>query len=243
MVRLTDKLLSLALIKAAEARTDAYCLEDGPSLYLKVFPNGTKVFQFQCELNGQHYIVDIGNYPFTSLSQARQKSKQYLRFIESEKNNLTLFFGDQESLTQILEATEAHLELEKSSAISNSRLYPKSSVALNKLSGIDQKSSPFILKLTLRFLDKTPLDDNNIGRLVSFLFVKFKLAILIFGKVILKIMRALARFFAYMTPIPADRYLHIFLMRVNVLFKYLIAKLIKLIALIYRYLQSKIGFF
>lgn len=243
MVGLTDKLLNLALIKAAEARPDVYCLTDGPSLYLKVFPNGIKVFQFKFELNDRHYIVDLGNYPFTSLSQARQKSKQYLRFIESEKNNLTLFLGNQEDLTQILEATEARLELEKTSAMSNARMYPKSSVSLNKLSGLHQKSSPFILKLILRFLDKKPLDDNNIGRLVAFLFVKFKLALLIFGNVILKILFSVARFVAYMTPIPADRHLHIFLIKVNNLFKYLLAKSIKIIALIYRYLQSKIGFF
>lgn len=240
---LTDKLLNLALIKAAEARPDPYCLKDGPSLYLKVFPNGTKVFQFQCELNDKHYIVDLGNYPFTSLSQARQKSKQYLRFIESEKNNLTLFVGDQEDLTQILKAAEARLELEKSYAIPNARMYPKSSVALNKLSGLHQKSSPFVLKLILRFLDKTPLDDNNIGRLATFLILKFKLALLIFGNVIVKIMFSVARFVVYMTPIPADRHLHIFLIKVNNLFKYLLAKSIKVIALIYRYLQSKIGFF
>jgi len=66
--RLTDK-----AIKSAKARAEAYSVVDGGGLYLCVTPAGGKLWRWSYRFEGKEKLMSFGEYPYISLSDARQK--------------------------------------------------------------------------------------------------------------------------------------------------------------------------
>jgi integrase len=66
--RLTDK-----AIKSAKAKAEAYSVVDGGGLYLCVTPAGGKLWRWSYRFDGKEKLMSFGEYPYISLSDARQK--------------------------------------------------------------------------------------------------------------------------------------------------------------------------
>jgi len=50
-----------------------YCVREGHGFALRVLPSGCMTFQYIFTLDGKRYRLNIGNYPATSLAEAREK--------------------------------------------------------------------------------------------------------------------------------------------------------------------------
>ena len=66
--RLTD-----TEIKKAKAKTNAYSKADGGGLYLWVTSSGGKFWRWSYRFDGKEKLMSLGEYPYISLSDARQK--------------------------------------------------------------------------------------------------------------------------------------------------------------------------
>ncbi|MDR9499744.1 MAG: integrase arm-type DNA-binding domain-containing protein [Hydrogenovibrio sp.] len=63
-------------IKNLKPKPKPYKKADGGGLYVYVSKAGTRTFRFDCSLNGQRFTMTLGQYPETSLSEARRKHEQ-----------------------------------------------------------------------------------------------------------------------------------------------------------------------
>ena len=60
--------------KEAEPREKIYRLNDRHGLYLEVKPSGAKKFRYRFKLGGKESMMALGDYPATSLTEARKKA-------------------------------------------------------------------------------------------------------------------------------------------------------------------------
>ncbi|WP_433966550.1 tyrosine-type recombinase/integrase [Tunturiibacter gelidiferens] len=60
-------------IKNAKAKAEAYSVVDGGGLYLRVTPAGGKLWRWSYRFDGKEKLMSLGEYPYISLSDARQK--------------------------------------------------------------------------------------------------------------------------------------------------------------------------
>lgn len=59
--------------KAAKPRKTPYKLADGFGMYLEVMPHGSKLWRLKFRTHGKESRLSLGNYPETTLSEARDK--------------------------------------------------------------------------------------------------------------------------------------------------------------------------
>ncbi|MGD9687325.1 MAG: tyrosine-type recombinase/integrase [Desulfobacter sp.] len=67
-MKFTDRFLQS--IKTPEKE---YCIREGHGFTLRVLPSGTKTFQYIFTLNGKRHRMNLGQYPATTLADAREK--------------------------------------------------------------------------------------------------------------------------------------------------------------------------
>ena len=60
-------------IQSLKAREKEYCLREGHGFTIRVLPSGVKTFQYIYTLSGKRRRLNLGNYPSTSLAEAREK--------------------------------------------------------------------------------------------------------------------------------------------------------------------------
>jgi hypothetical protein len=65
--------LSELAIKNAKPNQKAYWLKDEHGLYLEIHPTGKKVWKLRYWISGKEGKVKLGEYPLTSLKEARSK--------------------------------------------------------------------------------------------------------------------------------------------------------------------------
>ncbi|MFZ1891492.1 MAG: Arm DNA-binding domain-containing protein, partial [Formosimonas sp.] len=63
--------LTNALIKAAKPTAKFSQLSDGGGLVLHIMPNGSKLWRYRYRFNGKASMLSLGDYPTTSLKDAR----------------------------------------------------------------------------------------------------------------------------------------------------------------------------
>ena len=78
--------LSAAFIKSAQPRDKMYKLSDGANLYLVVFPNGSKRWNYRYRYNGKSSTLSFGVYPDVSLKEAREKRDEVIKQLQENKN-------------------------------------------------------------------------------------------------------------------------------------------------------------
>ncbi|MDR3278897.1 MAG: Arm DNA-binding domain-containing protein [Synergistaceae bacterium] len=83
-------------IKNAKPNTKAYWLKDDHGLYLEIHPTGKKVWKLRYWISGKEGKVKLGEYPLTSLKEARVKRDEARKLVEEgikpspqNKQNLT----------------------------------------------------------------------------------------------------------------------------------------------------------
>ena len=69
-------MLTYAEVKAAKAKEKDYALSDGNGLYLRIWPNGKKVWLFQKKINGKVQKKTLGEFPAMGMSDARTAVKK-----------------------------------------------------------------------------------------------------------------------------------------------------------------------
>lgn len=67
------KLLTVRELEAAKAKPKAYTLRDGGSLFLRVQPNGSKLWWYRYRLGNVPAIYSIGSFPQVTLEVARRQ--------------------------------------------------------------------------------------------------------------------------------------------------------------------------
>ena len=67
-------MLTDAQCRAAKPREGIYRLNDYKGLYLEVKPNGVKAWRYRFKLNGKASWYALGDYPNTTLGEAREKA-------------------------------------------------------------------------------------------------------------------------------------------------------------------------
>ena len=85
MARIT-KPLTFTEVQTAKARPKEYNLADGHGLYLRVKPNGKKLwlFNYTHPFTRKRSNISIGTYPVVTLEQAREIKKQYLVLLNQD---------------------------------------------------------------------------------------------------------------------------------------------------------------
>ena len=84
MAKLSADLLDDLTIKAAKPKEKQYTLRDGNGLFLLIHPNGSKYFQLRTTLHGKSKLIQIGTYPESSLSEAREQSREKRKQVKVE---------------------------------------------------------------------------------------------------------------------------------------------------------------
>lgn len=79
-MKFTEKFI--ASLKAAEKE---YCKREGHGFTIRVLPSGVKTFQYIYTIGGKRRRLNLGNYPHTSLAEAREK---YLAAAQSVANEV-----------------------------------------------------------------------------------------------------------------------------------------------------------
>ncbi|MGC4062230.1 MAG: tyrosine-type recombinase/integrase [Aquabacterium sp.] len=68
--------------RTAKARDRLYRLNDRDGLYLEVKPNGVKAFRYRFKLGGKESMMGLGEYPATTLSEARTKAQAARKLVK-----------------------------------------------------------------------------------------------------------------------------------------------------------------
>lgn len=69
-------MLNQTIIEALAPQAKQYQVPDGDGLFMRVSPAGSKVFYYEFRQSGRKYRGTIGEYPSTTLEQARAKVKE-----------------------------------------------------------------------------------------------------------------------------------------------------------------------
>ncbi len=72
--------------RSAKPRERLYRLNDRDGLYLEVKPNGVKAFRFRFKLGGKESMMALGEYPATTLSEAREKAQLARKLVKEGIN-------------------------------------------------------------------------------------------------------------------------------------------------------------
>lgn len=72
--------------RTAKPRERLYRLNDRDGLYLEVKPNGVKAFRYRFKLGGKESMMGLGEYPVTSLSEAREKAQAARKLVKDGIN-------------------------------------------------------------------------------------------------------------------------------------------------------------
>lgn len=72
--------------RTAKPRDRLYRLNDHSGLYLEVKPTGVKAFRFRFKLDGRESMMALGEYPTTTLSEAREKAQAARKFVKDGIN-------------------------------------------------------------------------------------------------------------------------------------------------------------
>jgi prophage integrase len=75
------KPLSDTTLKNLKPLDKEYTKSDSKGLYIRVFPNGSKVWYFAYKFLRKHKKISLGNYPDLSLSYAREMAQEYRRLL------------------------------------------------------------------------------------------------------------------------------------------------------------------
>lgn len=109
MKKLGIELLSDLAIKSAKKKDKGYTLRDGGGLIVLIHPNGSKYFQLRTTLHGKPKLIQIGNYSYMSLVEARKIASEKKRLIKVEKIDPVL----SEKLNKQKKAKEANTTFKK----------------------------------------------------------------------------------------------------------------------------------
>ena len=109
--------------KEAKPRERIYRLNDRHGLYLEVKPSGAKKFRYRFKLDGKESMMALGDYPATSLTEARKKADAARNLVKEgldpvrQKNSaqtaiaaLRSLSDDEIALVQGYRAEKAHRE-------------------------------------------------------------------------------------------------------------------------------------
>lgn len=72
--------------KKAKAREKLYRISDFKGLYLEVKPNGVKAWRYRFKLDGKESLFALGEYPSTSLAEAREKCEAARKLVKQGTN-------------------------------------------------------------------------------------------------------------------------------------------------------------
>lgn len=72
--------------RTAKPRERLYRLNDRDGLYLEIKPNGVKAFRYRFKLGGKESMMGLGEYPTTSLSEAREKARAARKLVKDGIN-------------------------------------------------------------------------------------------------------------------------------------------------------------
>lgn len=97
-------MLSDVHCRTAKARDRLYRLNDRDGLYLEVKPNGVKAFRFRFKLGGKESMMGLGEYPATTLSEARAKAQAARKLV---KEGVSPVYQKQLDRANTLEAVAA----------------------------------------------------------------------------------------------------------------------------------------
>lgn len=79
-------LLSNFTILKSKPTLKPYTLKDGDGLFLRVEPNGSKLWHFRFYWSGKQKLISFGTYPDTDLKTARQKREEARALIAKNKD-------------------------------------------------------------------------------------------------------------------------------------------------------------
>ncbi len=79
--KLTD-----AKIKNLKPRNKGYKTADGGGLYVFINPKGTKSFRYDFKRNDKYATITFGQYPYTSLAEARERHEEARKQIVQDKD-------------------------------------------------------------------------------------------------------------------------------------------------------------
>lgn len=68
-------MITYAVAKTAKPKEKDYTLTDGNGLYLRIWPNGKKVWLFKKSINGKIHKKTFGDFPDIGISEARLATK------------------------------------------------------------------------------------------------------------------------------------------------------------------------
>lgn len=108
MARIT-KPLTATEINAAKPQLKEYTLRDGDGLFLRVKPNGSKIwlFDYYKPVTKKRTNIGFGVYPDLSLSAARQKKDEARRLLAQDIDPQNY---QQEQISKVLETNENTFE-------------------------------------------------------------------------------------------------------------------------------------
>lgn len=95
MAKKTEYLTALE-IKFLEIKDKRYEVADIPGLFLRINPNGTKIWRINKSINGKRVVKTLGNYPEISINQARQLLEKEVKRADifDENNTLNAVYAD-----------------------------------------------------------------------------------------------------------------------------------------------------
>lgn len=89
VIHMALNLLTVRKIETAQARPKAYTLRDGGSLFLRIQPNGSKLWWYRYRLGNAAQIYSIGVFPEVPLETARRE-RDWARIMVQEGRDPTL---------------------------------------------------------------------------------------------------------------------------------------------------------
>ena len=80
--------LSPTQVKNAKSRDKEYNLADGKGLYLRIYPNGSKIwmFNYQIPYTKKRNAISLGRHPATSITQARAEREKCREWLSQGRN-------------------------------------------------------------------------------------------------------------------------------------------------------------
>lgn len=79
-------MLTEAQIRATTPKDKPYKVYDTRGLYLRVEPNGGRLWRFKYRFNGKEKLLSFGAYPYVSLKRARDRREEARRLLEDGKD-------------------------------------------------------------------------------------------------------------------------------------------------------------
>lgn len=101
-------------IQSLKPREKEYCIRESHCFTIRVLPTGTKTFQYIYSLESKRRRFNLGHYPATTLSEARDKfraaANQVSKGIDPQLPQPVVKDPEQYTVTQLIEDYLAHME-------------------------------------------------------------------------------------------------------------------------------------